>query len=165
LLKDTHIKQFVRDVITLGFNRAGYVVLSPSDVRSADAPRVNVEVTSLWMWKVPSGEAWADEQFHFHMETVIESGTPELANIGTVKGSGFRNGSRERSWRSYRTTALHSIEFFIEDFKNSVQTSTALQDTKRNASDDTSVANLSETISELGIFRDAAPSPRKNMNS
>ena len=124
VLAGTDIEQFVRDAITLGFNRAGYAVVPVDDPRAASAPRVDVEVTSLWMWVAPIEEK-TRKQFHFTMETIVTSDAPELANIGTVKGSGFRNGSRDTNWKSYRNTALHSIKFFISEFEENIRASIA----------------------------------------
>ena len=91
LLEGTNIKRFVQQAITLGFNRAGYAVVATDDPRAASAARVEIELTSLWMWVVPLDEDWVSSQFHFYIKTAVTSDTPELANIGTVKGSGFRN--------------------------------------------------------------------------
>jgi len=86
ILEDSTVEQFTRDLVTLAFNFAGYDVVAGGD----DVPSVDVDLTALWMWVRPIGGG--RKQFHFAVVTKVSSDTPELANIGTVRGAGFRNG-------------------------------------------------------------------------
>ena len=124
VLEDTDIKQLVSDAMTFGFDRAGYKVVLASDPRSKNAPRVDVEITSLWMWVTIINDR-SRKQFHFNIETVVTSNARELANIGVVKAYGFRNGSYDKNWKSYSNTALHTLKFFIDDFRDNVAASVA----------------------------------------
>ena len=155
VLKGTHIKRFARDAISLGFNRAGFTVVPASDSRAANAPRVDVEVKSLWMWVVPSGNEYSRHQFHFDLETLVTSDAPELAEIGVVKGSGYRNGSRLTSWKSYRNTALHSMKFFIDNFESRVRSSIEAHNNTEIVPEGDAVSRLTKTLAELDALRGA----------
>jgi hypothetical protein len=133
ILEATDIEQFVRDAITIGFNRAGYAVVPAGSSQAASASHVKVEVKSLWMWVVSVEKDWSNKQFHFNISTVVTSDAPAMLNIGTVKGHGFRNGSRDTNWKSYRNTALHSMKFFINNFAESVTASIVAHESKDNA--------------------------------
>jgi hypothetical protein len=117
ILEGSTVEQFARDLVTLAFNFAGYEVVAGGD----DVPSVDVDLTALWMWVQPI--ARNRKQFHFAVETKVSSDTPELANIGTVRGAGFRNGSRPTSKKSYRNTVLHSVKSYFTNFENRLEAS------------------------------------------
>jgi hypothetical protein len=121
LLEGTNIDEFVRDVLTLGFNRAGYAVIPGDDSRAADAAHVEVDLTSLWMWVTPI-EGKSRKTFHFRMEPVISSSTPALENIGAVELYDFRNGSRDTSWKSYNQTAMYTVKAKLDEISNKIRT-------------------------------------------
>ena len=147
LLEDTNIERFVRDVLTLGFNRAGYAVISSDDSRAADAAHVDVDLRSLWMW-VTKIEGKSRKTFHFHMEPVITSETPELAAIGAVELYGFRNGSRDTSWKSYNQTAMYTVKATLNNINDKIRESAATMQ-GASGSSTSSTKSLSTKLEEL----------------
>jgi hypothetical protein len=145
LLKDTDIESFVRDVLTLQFNRAGYAVIPDNDARAADAAHVDVDLTALWMWATKLEGSSSRKQFHFQMKSAIASQAQELANLGTVETYGFRNGSRITSWKSYNHTAMFAVKESLDEINNKIRQSAA---TIENGSE-SSAASLSAQLDEL----------------
>lgn len=157
VLDGTDIKQLVRDAITLGLNRAGYAVVAAGDPDAAAAAHMDVEVVTLWTWveTVQSNRTSRQNVFFFDMETIVRSKTPALANIATVKGFGYRNGSRTTNWKSYRNTALHAIKFFIDDFERMARASIEFDNSKQLTLLDGKMPVLVQVLVDLSRLRGA----------
>jgi len=114
-LKNKTVEQLAREAVTLAFERSGYAVVQAGDVGAEAASRVDVTVSDLWMWteKFPDKNRW---KFNFRMTTSFESDDPALASLQTVSVSDFRNGGRDRNWKSYRNTIMHSMKAYIASF-------------------------------------------------
>jgi len=118
-LKNKTVEQFARETVTLAFERSGYAVVQASDVGAEAASKVDVTVSDLWMWteKIPDKNRW---KFNFRMTTSFDSDNPALASLQTVSVSDFRNGGRDRHWKSYRNTIMHSMKAYVANFHSAL---------------------------------------------
>ena len=119
VLKNRTVEQFVREAVTLAFEQSGHTVVSTGAASAEGVPSVDVKVSELWIWVEPISDS-DRSRFNFSMTTELSSDDEQLASIGTVTVKDFRNGSRERSWKSYRNTIMHSMKAYIRDFASAV---------------------------------------------
>jgi hypothetical protein len=151
VLKNVMLQQFVRDAVSLGFDRSGYQVVADDP----DAIHVDVAVPELWMWVEKMEGSQSRRQFHFAMTTDISSNTDGVADIGAVRVADYRNGSRATSWKSYRNTIMHSMKAYTVNFSRALQESkTAGQVTDDGQTQD-SISRLSEQLQKLDELRAA----------
>jgi hypothetical protein len=139
VLKNKDIEQFVREAITLAFDRSGYSVISAA-TDNENAIHVDVTASELWMWAVPM-EGNKRQSFYFSMATELTSNTDGVADIGSVHVTDYRNGSRMTHWKSYRNTIMHSMKAYIASFADKAEL--------MEAGPPASTSSLAEKLSKL----------------
>jgi len=119
VLKNKDNEQFVREAITLAFDRSGYSVVS-AVTDNENTIHVDVTVSELWMWAIPM-EGNKRQSFYFSMDTELTSNTDGVEDIGSVHVTDYRNGSRMTNWKSYRNTIMHSMKAYIANFADKLK--------------------------------------------
>jgi hypothetical protein len=121
VLLDSNINDLVLEIVTLGFNSAGYAVVPADDERASSAHHVAVEIASLWTWLLPHSDE--DYQFNFDMAIVVHADGTPFSSIGKVQSMAAINGSHPKMWRSYNNTATPMVKDFLNNFMNAVHRS------------------------------------------
>ena len=149
VLKNKDIEQFVREAITLAFDRSGYSVIRAA-TDNESAIHVDVTVSELWMWAIPM-EGNKRQSFYFSMDTELTSNTDGVADIGSVQVTDFRNGSRMTSWKSYRNTIMHSMKAYIASFAAKLKQMEAgpLASGSGKAGEPSATSSLAEKLNKL----------------
>jgi hypothetical protein len=128
LIKDQTIESFVRDIVALGFNRAGYAVLSAGDARATNVPKVDIEIESFWLW---GSSLKSSQRMQFNsdlMVSVIGADAP-FREVGRIQSTGILNGGTGRGAKSYQNTMMVMKDKFLDSFVNAVHRSVLLSET------------------------------------
>jgi hypothetical protein len=144
VLKNKDVEQFVREAITLAFDRSGYSVISTATANE-NTIHVDVTVSELWMWAIPM-EGNKRQSFYFSMDTELTSNTDGIADIGSVHVTDYRNGSRVTHWKSYRNTIMHSMKAYIASFADQLK--------QMEAGAPSATSSLAEKLNKLDELRE-----------
>lgn len=115
------VTDIVNEVITMNLTQLGYVVVDADSPAGKTAPSLAISINNFWVENDPAGGS-NKKSFDCVFSFTVESNSEPFDKMGTVSGSGFRNGSRATNPKSYSNSLLHSLKFVMQDFDRKYDT-------------------------------------------
>jgi len=110
------VTDIVNEVIAMNLTQLGYVVVDADSPEGKAAPSLAISINKFWVENDPAGGS-NKKSFDCVFSFTVESNSEPFEKMGTVSGSGFRNGSRATNPKSYSNSLLHSLKFVMQDFE------------------------------------------------